>query len=46
MLAGAGINRQHEHEAHGQARALGAEENALVSFMQTLTDGFTSPDQR
>jgi len=40
VLAGAGIDRQREHEPSWTLGMSDAEEDALVSFMQTLTDGF------
>ena len=40
MLARAEIDRQHEHQPSWAPGLSDAEENALVSFMQTLTDGF------
>jgi hypothetical protein len=42
VLAGAGVDRQHEHDRVGNLGLSDAEEDALVSFMQTLTDGFMS----
>jgi hypothetical protein len=38
MLARAGSDRQHENRRLGLSDA---EEDAIVSLMQTLTDGFT-----
>ena len=40
MLAGAGVDRQHEHDPSWRLGLSDAEEDAIVSFMQTLTDGF------
>jgi hypothetical protein len=44
MLAGAGIDRQHEHEPSWAPGLTDAEEDAIVSFMHTLTDGFMPVD--
>jgi cytochrome c peroxidase len=40
MLAGTGVDWQHEQKPVGNLGLSGAEEDAIVSFMQTLTDGF------
>jgi len=40
LLASAGVDRQYEHEQSGRLGLSDAEEDALVLFMQTLTDGF------
>jgi hypothetical protein len=45
LLACAGIDRQHEHEQNGAPGLTDAEEDAIGSFMQTLTDGFMPVDQ-
>jgi hypothetical protein len=45
MLACAGVNRQHEHRV-GHLNLSDAEEDAIVSFMQTLTDGFMPVKQQ
>ena len=46
MLAGAGIDRQHEHEPNWRLGLSDAEEDAIVSFMQTLSDGYMAVDRQ
>jgi hypothetical protein len=46
VLAGAGIERQHEHSRVGRLGLTDAEEDAIVYFMQTLTDGFMPVNQQ
>jgi hypothetical protein len=45
MLACAGCDKHHQHQARG-GLGLSEEEDALVRFMQALTDGFMQRDQQ
>jgi hypothetical protein len=43
---GAGDDREHEQEQGRKSRLSDEAEDALVCFLQTLTDGFNSAEQK